>query len=486
MTSTMQAPASVKILAVDDIAANLTALDAVLAKPGVEIVHASSGAQALELLLEHDFGLAILDVHMPGMDGFELAELMRGSKRTRHIPILFLTAAGEDSQRAFRGYATGAVDFLFKPIDARVLAAKVDVFVQLAQQKQQLAEQLEIAQQLLKTNEMLMAVLAHDLRTPLSAIIASASFLERFGGEERLRPATDRISRSGQRMARMVDQLLHVARLHGGRVSLMPQHSDLRAVCAAIVDECEVLHGKSRVTLQTVGDMHATIDPVLVGQVVQKPGRQRAASWRPGRADRCQRGRHCARPRGGVGDQWRRDRCGTAAAYLRCVPLRRPQCSGRQRRVRRARAGTLHHPRTGHAARWHRRGDIVAGARHHHLHRHAAARMLRRAARHPGVGAGVGHAGVVGAAGHAISAWPGWPMHGRMRRGMRRGVGQSGVRPRGGTPAKRRRRGAVCLRAQVYCAFSGGDPILTRQSTMPTCRRRRCKRGLRAALRRRH
>ena len=265
----MQAPASVKILAVDDIAANLTALDAVLAKPGVEIVHASSGAQALELLLEHDFGLSILYVHMPGMDGFELAELMRCSKRTRHIPILFLTAAGEDSQRAFRGYATGAVDFLFKPIDARVLAAKVDVFVQLAQQKQQLAEQLEIAQQLLKTNEMLMAVLAHDLRTPLSAIIASASFLERFGGEERLRPATDRISRSGQRMARMVDQLLHVARLHGGRVSLMPQHSDLRAVCAAIVDECEVLHGKSRVTLQTVGDMHATIDPVLVGQVVQ-------------------------------------------------------------------------------------------------------------------------------------------------------------------------------------------------------------------------
>ncbi len=266
MTLTMQAP--IKILAVDDIAANLTALDAVLAKPDVQIVHANSGAQALELLLEHDFGLAILDVHMPEMDGFELAELMRGSKRTSHIPILFLTAAGEDSARAFRGYASGAVDFLFKPIDARVLAAKVDVFVQLAQQKQQLAEQLETAQQLLKTNEMLMAVLAHDLRTPLSAIIASASFLGRFGARRSSsRPPTASRAAASAWRAWWI-QLLHVARLHGGRVKLEPRQEDLRAICAAIVDECEASHGKERVVLETVGDTLATIDPDLISQVL--------------------------------------------------------------------------------------------------------------------------------------------------------------------------------------------------------------------------
>ncbi|QET05768.1 MULTISPECIES: hybrid sensor histidine kinase/response regulator [Cupriavidus] len=258
----------IKILAVDDIASNLTALDAVLAKPDVEIVHANSGAQALELLLEHEFGLAILDVHMPEMDGFELAELMRGSKRTSHIPILFLTAAGEDSQRAFRGYASGAVDFLFKPIDARVLAAKVDVFVQLARNKQQMAEQLKTAEQLLKTNEMLMAVLAHDLRTPLSAIIASASFLGRFGGEEKLRPATDRIQRSSERMARMVDQLLHVARLHGGRVHLNPLKEDVHAICTAIVDEYEVAYGKGRIVIASQGNTMAQIDPDLIAQVM--------------------------------------------------------------------------------------------------------------------------------------------------------------------------------------------------------------------------
>lgn len=266
MTIPMSTP--IKILAVDDIASNLTALDAVLAKPDVEIVHASSGAQALELLLEHEFGLAILDVHMPEMDGFELADLMRGSKRTSQIPILFLTAAGEDSQRAFRGYASGAVDFLFKPIDARVLAAKVDVFVQLARNKQQMAEQLKTAEQLLKTNEMLMAVLAHDLRTPLSAIIASASFLGRFGGEEKLRPATDRIQRSSERMARMVDQLLHVARLHGGRVHINPLKEDVHAICAAIVDEYEVAYGKGRIAIASHGNTMAQVDPDLIAQVM--------------------------------------------------------------------------------------------------------------------------------------------------------------------------------------------------------------------------
>lgn len=258
----------IKILTVDDIASNLTALDAVLARPDVELVHANSGPQALDLLLEHEFGLAILDVHMPGMDGFELAELMRGSTRTHHIPILFLTAAGYDSQRTFKGYATGAVDFLYKPLDANILAAKVDVFVQLARQKQQLAEQLATTQRLLKANEMLMAVLAHDLRTPLSAILASTSFLERFCHDQKTAPAVERIRRSGTRMVRMVDQLLDVARLHGGRMQPSLQREDLHALCAAIVDEHETRHGKGRLLLEKAGDTAAAVDAGLLSQVL--------------------------------------------------------------------------------------------------------------------------------------------------------------------------------------------------------------------------
>ena len=103
---------------------------------------ADSGTAALDLLLKHEVALAILDVNMPGMNGFELAALMRGSPRTSHVPIIFLTATAQDASRTFRGYEAGAVDFLYKPFDPRILQSKVDVFVQLEQQKRQLAAQL--------------------------------------------------------------------------------------------------------------------------------------------------------------------------------------------------------------------------------------------------------------------------------------------------------------------------------------------------------
>jgi PAS domain S-box-containing protein len=131
----------IRILAVDDIRENLVALEAALDQPGVELVTAASGFEALELLLRHDFALALLDVQMPGMDGFELAELMRGTERTRGVPIIFLTAIATDERRKFRGFETGAVDYLLKPLDITVLNSKVAVFVELARQRREIAFQ---------------------------------------------------------------------------------------------------------------------------------------------------------------------------------------------------------------------------------------------------------------------------------------------------------------------------------------------------------
>jgi PAS domain S-box-containing protein len=130
-----------RILAVDDVEENLTALEALLKTEGVELIKARSGVQALELLLVHDVALALLDVQMPGMDGFELAELMRGTERTRRVPIVFLTAVGTDEQRRFRGYESGAIDYLFKPVDPHILRHKVDIFVELFRQRQELARE---------------------------------------------------------------------------------------------------------------------------------------------------------------------------------------------------------------------------------------------------------------------------------------------------------------------------------------------------------
>lgn len=131
----------VKFLLVDDVKENLSALSALLRRDGLELYTANSACDALELLLVHDFALALLDVQMPDMDGFELAELMRGTERTRQIPIIFLTAVATDERRRFRGYEAGAVDYLLKPVDTRMLANKADVFFELSRHRQELARQ---------------------------------------------------------------------------------------------------------------------------------------------------------------------------------------------------------------------------------------------------------------------------------------------------------------------------------------------------------
>jgi PAS domain S-box-containing protein len=131
----------VKFLLVDDVRENLVALEALLRRDGLEILTASSGNEALELLLVHEFALALLDVQLPEMDGFELAEYMRSTERTRRVPIIFLTAVATDERRRFMGYESGAVDYLIKPIDPHVLRRKAEVFFELDQQRRELVRQ---------------------------------------------------------------------------------------------------------------------------------------------------------------------------------------------------------------------------------------------------------------------------------------------------------------------------------------------------------
>jgi len=114
------------------------ALSGLLRRDGVELLQARSGREVLELLLVHDVALAIIDVQMPGMDGFELVELTRSTQRTRHVPMVFLTAGAHDNQRRFRGYEAGAVNFLYKPIEQEILRSKADIFLELYRQRQEI------------------------------------------------------------------------------------------------------------------------------------------------------------------------------------------------------------------------------------------------------------------------------------------------------------------------------------------------------------
>ena len=129
------------ILVVDDDPANLLAIEVALGELGFRLVTARSGKDALRCLLEQDFALILLDVHMPGMDGFETARLIRSRKRSRHLPIIFVTAYDQSDARVLEGYALGAVDFLFKPIVPEMLRAKASVFVALQQRTAEVARQ---------------------------------------------------------------------------------------------------------------------------------------------------------------------------------------------------------------------------------------------------------------------------------------------------------------------------------------------------------
>jgi two-component system, sensor histidine kinase and response regulator len=259
----------VKCLLVDDLEENLLAMRALLRREDVEILTARSGAEALELLLAHDVALALLDVQMPEMDGFELAELMRGSERTRDVPIIFVTAGSRDLHRVFRGYEAGAVDFLFKPVEPHILLNKVEVFLQLYRQKIALAQELRERTETLRLNELFLAVLGHDLRSPLSAIVNWGLILERSPDPQRVPGIGKRLQATGQRMQQLIEDLLDVARTRlGGGLPLRISECDLGLVAQRIVDERSMGDSAERVRFERMGDLTGKWDANRLGQVV--------------------------------------------------------------------------------------------------------------------------------------------------------------------------------------------------------------------------
>jgi two-component system sensor histidine kinase/response regulator len=258
----------INVLVVDDLRQNLVAVEALIARPGIRVLQAASGDEALELLLVNDVALALLDVQMPGMDGFELAALIRGSERTRSVPLIFLTAAARESEKSFRGYDAGAVDFLYKPIDPQVLRSKVNVFVELYSQKMQLATQLEELKQSLKLNELFTAVLGHDLRNPLASIANGTAVLLKSSADPTIASIASRIRISTQRMSNMIEQLLDVARVRAHGLQLDLRATDYRLLCEAIASELQEEERDPRVVIKARGDMQGTVDVDRFSQVI--------------------------------------------------------------------------------------------------------------------------------------------------------------------------------------------------------------------------
>lgn len=246
----------IKFLLVDDLDANLLALEGLLKRDGLELLKARSGHEALELLLVHEIALAFVDIQMPEMGGFELAEIMRSTERTRGTPIIFLTAGNVDQERRIRGYETGAIDFLPKPIDPTILLNKAAVFFELARRRQELEESerrvLEANDQLEWSNAELaradrsknefIAMLAHELRNPLAPMLTGIEVLESSRtNPEIVDKVTGMMKRQINQMAHLIDDLLDVSRITHGKIELQMKSVSLQEVIRQAVESVQPL-----------------------------------------------------------------------------------------------------------------------------------------------------------------------------------------------------------------------------------------------------
>ncbi len=248
----------VNILLVDDQPANLVALEAMLQGLGQNLIRAESGREALKWLLTHDFAVILLDVKMPDMDGFETAALIRQREKSRHTPIIFLTAADQSQSQAVRGYSVGAVDYLVKPVVPEFVRSKVAVFVELAKKsellrrqaqmlraneqaaREQAAEQAELVRDLEHKNRELESfsyAVSHDLRAPLRRIDSySKAILD--SQADRLddtgRKFLDRVRQSSREMTQLIDDVLYLSKVT--RAEVREHEVDLSGLVLLLLD----------------------------------------------------------------------------------------------------------------------------------------------------------------------------------------------------------------------------------------------------------
>ena len=240
-----------EILIVDDNNDNLFALKSLLKRDDIDILEAKSGSCALELMMKHDFCLALLDIQMPVMDGFELAVLMRGTNKTKNIPIIFVTATAKNERYDFKGYESGAVDFLRKPLDPHAVKCKVNVFLELQinknelkKQVQELNETKEELKRAINVRDEFISIAGHELKTPLTSIKLQADMRKRSLENESYTKFTpdklikmfDTDSKQIERMTVIINDMLDVTRISSGKLSMNLEDFDLSTLIYDVVE----------------------------------------------------------------------------------------------------------------------------------------------------------------------------------------------------------------------------------------------------------
>jgi signal transduction histidine kinase len=281
----MQLPTveKVNILLVDDQKARLLSYESILRELDQNLISAQSGEEALGLLMQHDFAVVLLDVSMPGMDGFETAAMIHDHPRFERIPIIFVTGVHDTEFDRLKGYKLGAVDYVSIPIVPEILRSKVSVLVELYLQRRELerlnrdlaaanatlhaekTHELELAnQRLQRVNAALeeadqhkdefIAILAHELRNPLAPIRTAVDIMERVPTDNaHLIRARDVIRRQTLHLTRLVDDLLDVSRITRGKITLQRERIEVRTLVSRAIEAAQPIIDERRHALEVHG-----------------------------------------------------------------------------------------------------------------------------------------------------------------------------------------------------------------------------------------
>ncbi len=266
------------ILIVDDRPENLLTLEGILENEELNILKAHSGNEALSIMLEKNVALVLMDVQMPGMDGFEVAEIMRSSERTKYIPIIFVTAISKQRQHIFKGYESGAVDYLYKPLDLEILQSKIKAFIDFFQHKNKLEEttrKLEqtvkelsharaLAEEATNAKSAFLATMSHEIRTPLNGIIGLADLGLM---DEKLLPSQKErlldIKTSGESLLEIINEILDISKIEADKLELEEIEFSIRDVLDKVVNLLSVKVFQEK--LEFICEISPDLPDILIG-----------------------------------------------------------------------------------------------------------------------------------------------------------------------------------------------------------------------------
>lgn len=261
----------INILIVDDRPENIIALEALLQRNDINIISTTNPNEALRLSWEMDIAIAMIDVQMPEMDGFELVEILKSNPRTKEILIIFVTAISKETKYAVKGLNTGAVDYLYKPLDPFVTSAKVDSFIQFVRNQRDIKKKnkeleayqkdlikaKELAEQGKRIKDNFLANMSHEIRTPINGIIGIAQLLKKTDLTNEQREMVNLLEISSNSLLGVINDVLDLSKIESGKFKINRTATDIIKICESVVDLLRIPSIEKKL------DLKLALDPEL-------------------------------------------------------------------------------------------------------------------------------------------------------------------------------------------------------------------------------